>query len=111
MKTQGEGRMKKNALLLLACMGMIGSAQSSTPTSDCTSHVFVPRSITTDLVYIDAITLQKRWEGWHDLDQRHRFLFYATPFYQRSKKDAAMGSAFLLNNGTNTVTVAQDTAC
>ncbi len=108
MKTQGEGRMKKNALLLLACIGIISTAaQAATPTSDCTSHVFVPRNKTTDLVLIDAITLQKRWEGWHDPEQRHRFLFYATPFYERSKKNPNMGSAFLLNNQSNTITVAQ----
>jgi hypothetical protein len=69
----------------------------------CKSHQFVPRSITTDLVYDDVFNYYER-----HYNDRQKFIYSGTVLYQKSKKSDRLGSAFLLKNGCNCVDVTQD---
>ncbi len=69
----------------------------------CTSHTFVPRSITTDLVYNDVFNYFLRHYG-----EREKFIYSGTILGQKSSKSDRLGSAFLLKNGCNCVTVTQN---
>jgi hypothetical protein len=105
--------MKKLLLLLLSftsfvVAGCFNNCFTSCNTSNncgnsCESHQFVPRSISTDLVYIDSMTYYQRYfkerENW--------FIYTGTFLYQKSRKDKKMGAAFLTHN-KNQITVNQD---
>lgn len=69
----------------------------------CVSHQFVPRSITTDLAYVDMSNFYKRHHA-----ERNRFIYSGNFIYQKSRKSDELGSAFLLKNGKNCVNVAQN---
>lgn len=120
--------IKNKSLMLLACASFVSSSiqagcntnscstsaacTTSAPTScssssGCASHQFVPRGITEDLVYIDAITF---WERHRNRDDEHKVksIFTNTFLYQESRKSKQLGSAFLLGNGCNAITVAQN---
>lgn len=71
---------------------------------ECASHIFVPRSITTDLVYVNALNFYRR----HHQDNDKTDIYTLTLLYQNSAKSRQLGSAFLLGNGSNTITVAQN---
>lgn len=103
--------MMNKQLRLLVFM-LLGISQSvaaccvtdcvSSCNSSCGSHQFVPRSITTDLVYNDALTYYQRY-----FRQKDKWLIYTgTLLDQRSTKDRQLGAAFLTNK-SNQVTVGQ----
>lgn len=98
--------IKNKSLILLTCVSFLSSGLQAMSTN-CVSHQFVPRSITTDLVYLDALTFQER-HAKRDCEERVRSIFTNTFLYQSSNKSKKLGSAFLLNNGTNSITVAQN---
>lgn len=71
---------------------------------ECVSHAFVPRSITTDLVYVDALNMYRR----HHQDSDKTVLYTGSFLYQVSNQSRQLGSAFLLGNGSATMSVAQN---
>lgn len=98
--------IKKNkSLVLLLCASLAPVGMRAASTTSCASHQFVPRSITTDLVYIDAITFRERHRVTEE-GNKIRSIFTNTFLYQESNKSKTLGSAFLLGNGSNSVTVA-----
>lgn len=70
----------------------------------CVSHQFIPRSITTDLVYTDMLNYYQR----HNKDEHKRFIYSGNFIYQQSRKSETLGSAFLLKNDQNCVNVLQN---
>ena len=71
--------------------------------SDCGSHQFVPRGASTDLTWIDALT----YHYIHRECPEKKFVWVGTAIYQQSRKSDRFGSAFLLGDGNNTLTVTQ----
>lgn len=97
--------IKNKSYFLLLCASLAPTVQAAT-IPNCASHQFVPRGITTDLVYIDAITFKARHCQAED-ENRVRSIFTNTFLYQQSNKSKTLGSAFLLGDGSNSITVAQ----
>jgi len=104
----------KNKQILLSLMLLASTVQAvfadcsdacntSTNCGDCGSHEFVPRSITTDLVYTDALAYYQR--NFREKDKT--FIFTGTYLYQKSRKASKLGAA-LLKGESNTVTVTQN---
>jgi hypothetical protein len=121
--------IKNKSLMLLACMSLIGSSiradsccsqvtsclsnENSCGSSgnNCISNQYIPRQISTDLTYIDAITFYERYRARDNgLDSRDenvvRSIFTSTFLYQSSNKSKQLGSSFLLGDD-NFITVAQ----
>jgi hypothetical protein len=91
--------MNKKVSLIFLCIVFNARA-----VQECASHMFVPRSITTDLVYVNALNFYRR----HHQDTHKSIIYTATALYQNNRKSSALGSALLLGNGSNRVTVAQE---
>lgn len=70
---------------------------------ECASHVFVPRSISTDLTYINALTYANR--HLH-VSSDKPFTYAGQIIYQQSKTSKALGAAFL-NGASNQIVVQQ----
>lgn len=103
----------KNKQILLTLLMLISIGQTvfacctdicntSSNCGDCGSHEFVPRSITTDLVYTDALAYYQR--NFREKDKT--FIFTGTYLYQKSRKACKLGAAFLKGD-SNTATVTQ----
>ncbi len=95
--------MNSNKVALgLIALGFAGMAHASTSTANCTSHVFVPRGISTDLTYINALT-------FYDVrvkEKDKKFSYVGEFLFQNSRKSPDLGAAFLLGT-SNTITVQQ----
>ena len=86
------------SLLLLPARAVVANNQC------CESHQFIPRSITTDLVYTDLNNYYLR----HKQEDGPKFIYSGNFIYERSNKSDTLGSAFLLKNGCNCVSVNQN---
>ena len=91
-------RKQYSLLTLLMCISSFSIGQPF----NCSSHVFVPRSISTDLTYIN-------WGIFYNLHcgAKDKTFTYAGQFiYQNSRKSRGLGAGFLLGTN-NTVTIQQ----
>lgn len=81
---------QKKIFISLALLS--GMANASLPDTDlsCASHVYVPRSASTDLVWIDALNLYNRFKN------PKKYYYNSATIYQQSKKSKELGAAFLL---------------
>ena len=70
----------------------------------CESHQFIPRSITTDLVYTDLLNYYQR----HRKKDEISYIYSGNFINQKSNTSSILGSAFLLRNGCNCVSVNQN---
>ncbi len=95
--------IKKLSLALLLCAGAQLINAAVVDVANCTSTVFVPRSASTDLTWIDSLTFYNRTRRCSSKS----YLYSSTTVYQQSRKNDHFGSGFLLGNGLNTVAVAQ----
>ena len=87
--------------ILLSLVLLSGMAQASLPdTYDCASHVYVPRSASEDLVWIDALNLYNRFKN------PKKYYFNSATIYQDSKKSKELGAALLLGT-SNTLSATQ----
>lgn len=99
---------KKFSLFLLSALSIAKPAQAAVcePEPDvrhCASHVFVPRAASTDLAWIDLLTYYNRTREYPD----KKYFFSSMTIYQQSTKAKEFGSAFLLGDGVNALTIAQ----
>lgn len=92
-----------NQKIVISLVLLSGMAQQSFPDTDadlnCKSHVFVPKSASTDLVWIDALNLYNR------LKNPKKYYFNSATIYQKSTKSKEMGAANLLGT-SDTLAVA-----
>jgi hypothetical protein len=81
---------QKKIFISLALLS--GMANASLPDNDlsCASHVYVPRSASTDLVWIDALNLYNRFKN------PKKYYYNSATIYQQSRKSKELGAAFLL---------------
>jgi hypothetical protein len=89
---------QKMSLLLL----VMGASNASLAVTTCTSHVFVPRSISEDLTYINALT----YNFVHRKERDKCYTYVGQAIVQDSRKSKQLGAAFLLGT-SNEVTVQQ----
>lgn len=93
---------KKLSLVFLLCTGVyLVHANSDLPS--CTSHVFVPRSASTDLTWINALSFYNHTRQYPE----KKYIYNSTTIYQQSRKNNTFGSGFLLGDGNNFITVVQ----
>lgn len=88
--------------IVLSLIMLSGITQVSFPDVDlnCASHVYVPRSASEDLTWIDALNLYNRFKN------PKKYYFNSATIYQQSRKSKDLGAAFLLGN-SNVLTVAE----
>ena len=91
---------KKWLLLLLMSLGVNNNGFSQPFT--CSSHMYVPRGISTDLVYINSLLFNER----HTQVENKAFTYAGQFIFQNSRKSRALGAAFLTGTN-NTITVQQ----
>ena len=70
---------------------------------ECPSHAYVPRGISTDLTYINALTFAHLYPC---NGPKKQFTYVGQAIWQQSRKSKDLGSAFLLGTG-NQITVQQ----
>lgn len=94
-------------LSLLFTLVACAPVRADNSCDNCTSHQFVPRTISTDLAYTNLLNF---WHRHHDKKDQ-KIIYAGTFLYQQSSKSKDLGSAFLLGNSnckSNCITVAQD---
>lgn len=83
---------QKKIFIGLALVSGLAQASLSDTDLNCTSHVYVPRSASTDLVWIDSLNLYNRFKN------PKKYYFNSTTIYQQSRKSSDLGASFLLGD-------------